>query len=408
MEYLDCASATPVSKTAERAYMKALKAFGNPSSPHAEGEKARIILEQARKDIAKLAEVKSECVIFTSGATEANALAIQGHIKALLHAGKKIEQLHVLYLPTAHSSIVDTFKLLGEQGAYIEPIALKEYKVDLAALKKQLRPETALVSMDLVCGETGTKFATRDVRRVIDAAHKEWQAQATAGAVHADAISAAKPSRALLHVDASQAPSVESFELIRLGADLLTLDAQKVNGVRGTGVLIRANALTPLSAIMQGGGQEQGIRPGTENVAGAAAFAAALLEAQNGKEEFRKRASEARTVFLRTLTSAFPDILVNGGEDATQAPHILNISFPGRDTDYAVMLLSEAGFAVSTKSACETDAVGSRVVFTFTGDEARALSTLRISWAPGTPKSSLQKLAKELIKTIEFLDLHTI
>ncbi len=431
-KYLDWASAAPVSKVAERAYVKALGVFGNPSSPHAEGNQARALLEEARVTIARLAVVKADGVIFTSGATEANALAIQGHINALVSSGKKIEDLHALYLPTAHSSVVDTMVALGERGLQIEKMKLHDGVVDLIALKKQLRPETVLVSMDVVCGETGTLFNTRDVRRVIDA-HNKVQAEGAVQGATSETGGATSEFRTLLHVDASQAAFSESIDHNHLGADLMTLDAQKVGGVRGTGALIRANTLIPLEAIMQGGGQELGLRPGTENVAGAVAFAAALAEVGDAKKrgEFRKRASEARAQLLSTLTTAFPDMLINSGnfknsdnlqpgsefKDTNSVPHILNVSFPGRDTDYAVMLLSDAGFMVSTKSACETNETGSRVVTEFTNDvdalnaearAARALSTLRISWGPTTSARVLQKFTKKLIATIQFLDSHKL
>ncbi len=423
--YLDWASAAPVSKGAERAYVKVLEVFGNPSSPHAEGNRARALLEEARVAIARLAAVKADCVIFTSGATEANALAIQGHINALV-SEKKLSELHTLYLPTVHSSVVDTMTALGERGMQIEKMKLTDGVVDLIALKKQLRPETVLVSMDVVCGETGTLFNTRDVRRVIDAHNKSRTSapKSVGEGSTLDSGGAISEFRTLLHLDASQAPFSESIDHNHLGADLMTLDAQKVGRVRGTGALIRANALIPLEAIMQGGGQEQGLRPGTENVAGAVAFATALGEVCDVKnrDEFKKRASEARAQLLSTLISAFPDMLINSGnfksgpefKDTNSVPHILNVSFPGRDTDYAVMLLSNAGFMVSTKSACETDETGSRVVLEFTKDTdasasfARALATLRISWGPTTRTRILQKFAKELIATIQFLDSHKL
>jgi cysteine desulfurase len=398
--YFDWASAAPVLPRAREAFMEALAADANPSSPHAAGVRAKAILEEARKKIARLAAVKTDGVIFTSGATEANALALRGHVNARLAAGKELKDLHLLYIPTAHSSVTDTMEALKSQGAQIEQIQITAGAIDLARLTAQLRPETVLVSIDAICGETGTAWATRDVRRVIDAYHRD----------HENIT-----SRIILHVDASQAPLVESIDHNHLGADLITLDAQKVGGVRGIGALIRAHAnqnLLPLSAILQGGGQEFGLRPGTESPALAAAFATALGEAEKGRGEFVLRASEARAQLLETLLTAFPEantpqgFFVNSGKEC--APHILNLSFPGRDTDYAVMLLSKAGYAISTKSACETDEIGSRVVFTLTGDEKRALSTLRISLGPSTNFRTLQNFAKELISVIRFLDAHVL
>lgn len=380
MIYLDWASAAPVSKRAQRAFTDALGIFGNPSSPHAEGEHARVLLEDSRRTIARLTGVKPDAVIFTSGATEANALAIQGHVQALLDAGRKPEGIHLLYLPTAHASVVETMLALETKGISIEPLISTDGAVDLAALRKQIRPETVLVSVDVVCGETGTRWDTRDVRRVLNTFE----------------------SRPLLHVDASQAAFSESLEAGHLGADLMTLDAQKVGGVRGIGALIRAHPLIPLSPLIRGGGQEQGLRSGTESPALANAFAAAFSEVQKGRETFCSSNLNMRNEFLKTLHDKFPDMTLNTGKE--HVSHIINISFPGRDTDYAVMLLSEAGFAASTKSACETDAAGSRAVLSLTSDPARALSTLRISWGPATRPRDLRDLARALVRAIHFLD----
>jgi cysteine desulfurase len=385
--YLDWASAAPVSEPLLQGFVKAMNIYANPSSPHGPGAQAKKILEDSRKSIARITGVKTDGVIFTSGATEANALAIQGHVHALLAEGKKIEDLHMLYLPTSHSSVVETMRHVKAMGAKVEALVLKDGAIDLEQFKKQLRPETVLVSMDLVCGETGTKFHTRDVHRAL-----------------------AGYPQILLHVDASQAAFTESLECNHLGADLLTLDAQKVGGIRGIGVLVRANTLISLTPIVYGGGQEFGLRPGTENPALAASFAVALQNVQEQRDSFSMSAVDARKELVSTVTSAFPDAVVNVGKESV--PYILNISFPGRDTDYAVMLLSEAGYAVSTKSACETDAVGSRVVLELTGDEERAISTVRISWGPeGKPalrRKELRSFAQALIQAISFLDSHTV
>lgn len=366
--YLDWASAAPVSKGALKAFERAVLTDGNPSAPHTEGRTAKELLESARLTIARLASVKPDSIIFTSGATEANNLALHG------------VRGHVLYLPTAHASVIEPLEA-GE--AEIEALVLKDGAIDLQALKKQIRPETVLVVMDAVCGETGTRFDTRGVRRTLDEVRPGIR----------------------LHVDASQLPLTESFELTRLAADTVTLDAQKVRGVRGIGALIVRHGVS-ITPLMFGGGQEQGLRPGTEMPALAAAFAQALTETQKQAEAFSKRAEKDRTVLIETIRTVIPDMEVNVGKE--HVPHILNLSFPNRDTDYAIALLDEAGFAVSTKSACETDAEGSRVVLALTGDAVRAASTLRISWGSTTLSKDLVRFASALIHTIRFLDAHPL
>lgn len=383
--YLDWAAGAPVSARAARAFAYALPAFGNPSSPHTEGTAARKILEEARASVARLMETKPDGVVFTSSATEANNLAIGGYVRALREAGARVGDIHILYLPGAHASVLETVRALEGEGVACEALALSEGALDLAKLEGQLRRSTRLVAVDAVCGETGMRYDTRGVRTALDRYAKEQGLE-----------------RILLHVDASQMPLAYASDLTRLSCDMATLDAQKIGGVRGAGALCLRTHVK-LAAVLSGGGQERGLRPGTEAVPAIAAFVEALSEAAGNREAFRARAEEARKRLLGRLASALPGLLVNEGKQ--QAPHILNVSLPGRDTDYAVMLLDRAGFAVSTKSACETDSEeGSRAVLALTSDPERATATLRVSWGPSTHTRDLDRFADALIATAAFLD----
>lgn len=353
---------------------------GNPSSPHEEGMRAKRTLEEARTDIARLVEARPDDVIFTSGATEANALAILGSVRSRRKetGGKPI---HVLYLPSAHASVVENMKMLAEESVEAEALPIRDAKVDVDALTKMLRSETALVSMDAVCGETGVVWNTREV----------------AGILHAY-----MGGRPLLHVDASQAPLTEKITRAHFGADLMVLDASKVGETRGIGALI-AHRTIPLAPLYRGGGQERGLRPGSEAPESAAAFAAALRAAAQGREAFRASAERERKMLAARIMKNVPNVFIQEGR--TQAPNILNLSLPGRDTDYLVALLDEAGFAVSTRSACETDSEqGSRAVFALTGDRERARATLRISWGPSVRVGELARFAPALAQAVAFID----
>ncbi len=375
--YLDWAAGAPVTRSAERAYLRASASFGNPSSPHAEGLAAKAVLEDARTRIARELSMKPDDVIFTAGATEANNLAIQGTVIAKKKAGMK--DIHLLYLPSAHASVVEAMKSLVGYGVTAEPLKIRDGAVDIRALNEQLRPETALVSVDFVCGETGTIWNVREI------------GQALKQAGHGT----------LLHVDASQAPLGESIERTRLAADMITLDAQKVGGMRGLGVLAAPRTLR-MEPLQHGGGQERGMRPGTQAPALAAAFATALEEARVCRESFRHRAGRMRGGLIACIRD-IPELYINEGKEGVA--HILNLSLPGRDTDYLAALLNEAGFAVSTRSACESESEdGSRAVLSLTGDPARAASTLRVSWGPVTRERELRQLGKALIAAAAFLD----
>ncbi|MDO8407683.1 MAG: aminotransferase class V-fold PLP-dependent enzyme [bacterium] len=388
---------------------------GNPSSPHAEGRAARERLEAARLRIARLVEAKSDDVVFTSGATEANALAILGRTRASRAGG--LEHPHMLYLPSAHASIVENMKLAENEGADIEALPIKNCRVDCDALVKLLRPETVLISMDAVCGETGVVWNTREVSHALEKAHSKIRFSCSFGP-REDLVSQSqrKPNFAtgpVLHVDASQAPFTEKMMRAHFGADLMTLDASKVCLARGIGCLIASRTIE-LAPLYIGGGQERGLRPGSEAPVLATAFAEGLALAAESREPFRAKASLARKNLIVALHKDVPDILVNEFV-SSQAPHILNLSLPAppshgfggtpRDTDYLVALLDEAGFAVSTRSACETDSrEGSRAVFALWGDAPRAASTLRISWGPATSGRALAQFPQALIKAVRFID----
>lgn len=371
--YLDHAAAARVSAVALRAFTKALARYGNPSAPHQEGREARAILEEARIVLARHTGAKSEMVVFTGNATEANALAIEGVARG--------KDAHLLYMEGAHASVANTMEALKKQGASVDMIPLKDGALDLETLRKLLRPETLLVSLEAISSETGLRADTRAVRHILDEV---------------------RAKKVFLHVDASQVPLVEVVDRTRFGADLMTLDASKVGGVRGIGALIYS-AGVPLNPIIQGGGQERGLRSGTETPALAASFAAALEEATLMRNSFSKKALSFRALLVREIKEKIPNVLINEGKE--NAPHILNLSLQGRDTDYLVALLDEAGFAVSTRSACETDSEeGSRAVFALTKDRERASSTLRISFGPATGEGEVKRFMNALATAVSFLD----
>jgi cysteine desulfurase len=355
---------------------------GNPSSPHEEGRHAKHLLEDARTTIARLVEVQPDDVLFTSGATEANALAILGSIRALKKNGATSS--HALYLPSAHASIVENMHLLREEGVTIDALPIRDGRVDVQSLANMFQDGTALVSMEAVCGETGVVWNTREVAQVL-AAHNATSKQ-----------------RILLHVDASQAPLTEKITRSHFGADLLTFDVSKISEARGIGVLI-VHRTIPLMPLYRGGGQERGLRHGTEAPALATQFAQALTSMTESRDTFLAAAQSERTQLIADITTHIPTVFVQEGH--TQAPHILNLSFPGRDTDYLVALLNEAGFAVSTRSACETDSEdGSRAVLALTGDPERARATLRISWDAQVRARELRRFARALITAVAFID----
>lgn len=364
----------------KRVYLdQASGASGNPSSPHAEGHSAKQKLEAARTRVARVLEVKPDDVVFTSGATQANALAVLGTVRA-----NGVKNPHVLYLPSSHASVIENVKLLEKEGAVIEPLPISDGRVDVGAMEKLLRKETVLVAMDAVCGETGVVWNTREVRRALDAAR------------------ALGEPRILLHVDAAQAPLTQKCTRAHFGADTLSLDLSKLAPTRGVGCFV-AHRTIPLAPLYEGGGQERGLVPGSEAPELSEALADALEETVRNRERFLKQAEEVRSTVKEDLSGKLPRVLVNEGK--VQAPNILNISLLGRDTDYLVMLLDKEGFAVSTKSACESDSKqGSRAVEALYGDAARAKSTLRVSWGREISMRDIRRFSSALIRAVAFID----
>ena len=367
---------------------------GNASSPHAEGRKAKQVLADARARVAQLLEVKADDVVFTSGATEANALAILGHVRAV-RKGRR-NNAHALYLPSAHASIVENMKQLALEGVVVEALPVREGRVDAELLATMLTPNTVLVSMDAVCGETGVVWNTREVAEVLKE-HNRQRIFSFARGTAATHEKAALP--VVLHIDASQAPLTEKVTRAHFNADMLTFDISKISRERGLGVLV-AHRTIPLEPLYRGGGQERGLRPGSETPELALEFSEALARAVEGREVFRAKAEQQRMVLLEQIVSLVPETLVNEGRD--QAPNILNISLPGHDTDYLVALLDDMGFAVSTKSACETDSEeGSRAVLALTGDIERSKSTLRISWGARARSRGLARFVLALAQSLK-------
>lgn len=380
--YLDVAASASVTKGAQKAFMRALSAYGNPSAPHDEGRVASLVLENARLAIARSVGTKQDAVIFTSGATESNNIAIRGVIEHLHKNGRAYDTMRVLFQDGAHASTTNIMNVLSSNGVHTEVIPFKDGSLDLVWLESHIKPHTVLIALESIGSETGVRTNTKDIRRIIDRTSPQT----------------------LLHVDASQAPYVELINLEHFGADLLVCDAQKIGGVRGCGILVNSPRAR-LVPILFGGGQERGLRSGTPSPALASSFAHAFLQAQKERISFVSRATRSRTTLTNTLTTRIPKVYINEGKE--NAPHILNISLMGRDSDYLVALLNASGFALSTKSACESNNdEGSRGVFALTKDIERAECTLRISWGPQTKKEVLVRFANTLCAKVEFVDQH--
>ena len=378
--YLDYASATPVHQNAQRAFDDASRMFANPGAIHAEGVAAKRALTEARESLARHLGCKARELIFTSGLTEANNIALIGLARGLELRKRSLADTNWIVSSIEHSSVLECFAEIERMGgtvSYVEPDAKGIVRAE--SVVALLRPATVLVSVGWGNNEIGTVQPLAAIARALRAYEREHQ-------VHI-----------LLHSDAGQSPLYRSPQVRSLGVDMLALGSGKLYGPRGIGCLYMDNRAS-LSATVFGGGQERGLRSGTEDVALAAGFAVAFDEISVERDAEEKRLRILRDNFAREIVARISGTVVNG--DLKHAlPHMLNISIPGERTgEYLVLALDHAGLALSTKSACREGEASSHVVAALGGEPWRAANTLRFSLGRGTTEAELKRAFSVLEK----------
>lgn len=382
--YLDYAAATPVSDSVLQAMVPYFQdVFGNAGGIHQEGVIAKRVVEDCREKLARVLGVQETGVVFTSGGTESNNLALVGAVKKLVSVGRAYKDLSIVTTKLEHPATLKTLEGLAVEGVEIIFAPVTEVgTVDLKQLESVLKETTVLCSFSYINSEVGAINKVRDIRRVLDLYGKKVG------------------HKILLHVDAAQAPMWLPCDLPRLGADLLSLDAGKCCGPKGVGVLAMQKGVA-VSPLLRGGGQEMGLRPGTEPLPLIVGAATALVEAQADCGEVGARVALVRDYFLAQIAEKMPQAIVNGPLCDSRAPNNVHISIPGLDAEFAVISLDAKGIACSTKSACSTKGGGaSTVVLAMTGDEARALSTLRFTLSPDTNKEDIDFVVKSLVSHV--------
>jgi cysteine desulfurase len=358
MAYLDYNATSPLRPEARAAMDSALSAGGNPSSVHAAGRAARALVEAARTQVAALVNARSDDVIFTSGGTEANALALFGAVQGAAEAGERLTRLFVSAVE--HDSVVANAEAAAERvaGLRVETIPVTaDGAVDPEAFRVQLREGKgrALVAVMAANNETGILQPLADVVRL------------------------AKEPGALVFVDAVQLAGKNAIDFAGLGADYLSLSAHKLGGPQGVGALVVREG-APLARQISGGGQERGHRAGTENVAGIAGFGAAA-EAAGGDDA--TRAKMLRDRFERELARVASGAIVFGAK-AERLGNTSNFALPGVAAETALMALDLDGVMVSSGAACSSGKVkSSRVLAAMGVADETAQRALRVSfgWA---------------------------
>ena len=379
--YLDYASATPVHPKAERAFSDASQIYANPGAIHSEGVTAKRVLTEARESLARHLGCKARELIFTSGLTEANNIALIGLARGIELRKRSLTDTHWIVSSIEHSSVLECFAEIERMGgtvSHVEPDAKGIVRAE--SVLALLRPATVLVSVGWGNNEIGTVQPLASIGRVLRAYQREQK------------------TNIIFHSDAGQAPLYRSPQVHSLGVDMLALGSGKLYGPRGIGCLYLCNRAS-LSPTVFGGGQERGLRSGTEDVALATGFAAAFDEISSERDAETKRLRLLRDNFVREIITRISGVVVNGDLKHT-LPHMLNISVPGERTgEYLVLALDHAGLALSTKSACREGEASSHVVAALGGEPWRAGNTLRFSLGTATTAKDIKR-ALEILTAI--------
>lgn len=364
--YLDHAATNPMHSVVTMKYAELLETvFGNPSSMHKYGRDARKLLDEARKVIAQSIHAKPNDVVFTSGGTEANNIAIFGTV-----AAKKSTGNHIITTNIEHHAVLNPCKQLELQGFDVTYLEADQHgRITVDQVSDALTEQTILVSIMYGNNEVGTIQPIREIGTLL------------------------KDHQAVFHTDAVQAYGVVRIDVDQLGIDLLSVSSHKVNGPKGVGFLYVRTGVETI-AQSYGGEQERKRRAGTENVPAIAAFSEAVTLAQLGMEEHKRQYEK----YARVLTKHFENAGITFNVNATEAktlPHILNVSFPGTDIESLLVNLDMAGVLVSSGSACTAGSIEpSHVLTAMYGEGAPQLrNSVRFSFGIGLDEELVQEAA---------------
>lgn len=374
--YLDNSATTKIRSEALAEYVRISdEIWGNPSSLHSMGSAAERIITQSKQTILYTLGAKDAEVVFTASGTEANNLAIIGRATAKERYKKGAKIITAL---GEHASVSLPVDMLSKSGYKIAKISTVGGAIDFDELERELTPDTVLLSIMMVNNETGAVYDLPRASRLLKA----------------------KCPDALFHVDATQGYMKIPFTKTAIGADLITISSHKIGGPKGMGALIiDKNVLKTrgLSPIVFGGGQELGLRSGTENVPGIAAFAKACELAHKTLGSDIATMNSLRDRLIESINSdpELSDIDMTLPKD--HAPHIINITLPSIKSETMLHYLSSEGIFVSSGSACSSNSGHTSSALTAYGrSEAEADTSIRISFAPTNTESDVDALIEAL------------
>jgi cysteine desulfurase len=366
--YLDnCATTQPYPEVVKTIVDMLTDNFGNPSSLHSHGRRAKEILEASRRSVAEALGAHPEEIFFTSGGTEADNLAVLGVSDICENAPG-----HIVTTTVEHPAVYKPLRHLRRNGWKIDYIPIQDGNLDMRKACDAITPDTCLTSVMFVNNETGTILPVHEIGQIIDA----------------------QAPFSLLHCDAVQAFGKIRFTADSLGADLISISGHKIHGPKGIGALyIRSG--TKIQRRVFGGDQEKGMRSGTEAIPLIAGFAEAVRITMSRLEDDVKHMHNLREYALRRLPQMFPDVLINSPKDG--APHIVNFSLPRLKSSEAAMYLSENDISVSTSAACKTNHVKGPSMMMYFGLSAEmADSTIRVGLSSDNTEDEIEFMLHKL------------
>ena len=423
--YLDYASLTPIDpRIIDEVKRFSHPRYANSSSWYKEGVVSKNALDIARRKIADSIHAHPDEIIFTSGGTESNNLAIIGAVESLREKGVDYDKMHVLVSAIEHSSVRECANYLNGKGVIVDSISVgKDGVVSLDEIRNKIKINTVIVSVMTVNNEIGTIQPIREITKIIRKARKD-NVDNNVNILKLNSsnqVSRFNPfdfqdfNYPIFHTDASQAFLYEELNVEQLGVDLLTLDSAKVYGPHGIGNLFIRRGV-PVSPVIHGGGQEFGMRSGTENLPAIMGFAKALEIANKDRAKEVIRISKLKDYFYKGLKKINKDIQVNpmisndpaylsqnidikiknttkesGTLKLQQSPHILNVFIPKIDGEFFVMQLDANGIACSTKSSCLRDEDESYVLKSI---GVNSKNSIRFSFGRWTKKRHINKALK--------------
>lgn len=384
--YLDHAATTPLSPDVKKEMDFVLEnIYGNPSSLHAKGYEAKVVLDGAREKIAKILNARADEIIFTSGGTESDNLAILGYAKI---NKRKSGKSHIIVSSIEHHAVLEPAHKLEKEGFEVDYLPVsKNGIVDLEKFKKLLRPETILVSIMYANNEIGTIQPIKEISKIIAEFNKQ------------------NDNDIVFHTDACQAAGVLDLNVKNLEVDMMTINAGKIYGPKGIGLLYVKKGIS-IEPMMIGGGQEFGLRAGTENVAAIVGFAKALEIAQAEKEKESVRLGGLRDYAIDKILSGIFKTKLNG-DAKNRLPNNINISFAAIEGEALILYLDQAEIYASTGSACTSKSLEpSHVILALGEPHEVAHSSLRLTLGHSTQKEDLDyviEVLPEIVKKLRIM-----